>query len=376
MDFDLNEEQEMLQKMSRDFLINRCPGPEVRKLMDEGENPPPELWKEMADLGWMGLAFPPQYGGEGGSFLDLVVLLQEMGRAGLPGPFFSTVTSGLAVLHMGTEEQKKQILPSLCTGELLLTSAIVEEEVKYDASGIDVKATQEKDQFVLSGVKKFVPEADTANYIICFARTSKAQGEQDGVTLFLIDRTTPGVEVTVLKPLDGSRQCNVRFNNVKVSASAVLGQVDKGWHGFQKVLEMCTIAKCAEMLGGAEAILAMSSQYSKERVQFGKPIGSYQAIQHRGADMAIDVDAMRLTTYDAAWMLSEGIPCAKEVAIAKGWASDAFRRVVFGGMRIHGGNGFMLEHDVTIHYRKALASEYYFGDARHHRKVILEQIGA
>ena len=375
MDIDLNEEQDMLRKMSRDFLTTKCPGSLVRAMMKDERGYPPDIWKEISELGWLGLAFPSQYGGEGGSFLDLMVLIEEMGRVCFPGPFLSSVIGGLFILHAGNEEQKKEFLPRLCKGKLLATLAVYEEDIRFDSSGINLKATHDKDGFVLSGAKMFVPDANVADLLICVARTGKAQGTDDGITLFLVDSKSPGVECTLLKPLDGSKQCRVVFNKVKVPGSAVLGTVDKGWQAARKILDMAAAAKCAEMLGGAEAVVAMTVQYSKERIQFGHPIGSYQSQQHRCADMKTDVDGMRLTTYQAGWMLSENIPCVREVAIAKAWASDSFRRIVYAGLRLHGGMAVINEHDMTLHYKKALASEFYFGDARYHRKVVLQELG-
>ncbi len=371
MDIDLNEEQDMLRKMSRDYLKDRCPSALVREMMEDEKGYSPDLWKEITELGWLGLPFPTEYGGEGGSYLDLIVLLQEMGRAAFPGPYFSTVVlGGLPILYLGSEEQKKDFIPRICKGELMATLALYEEEVRYDVAGITLKASPNGNGYTLSGTKMFVPDANLAGLIIVAARTSA-----EGIALFLVDRDAAGMDCTVLKPLDGSKQCRLIFNDVKVSSDRILGTMDKGWDALQKVLELAAIAKCADMLGSAEAVLAMTAQHTKDRVQFGHPIGSYQAVQHLCADMMIDVEAMNLVTYQAAWMLSESVNCPKEVAMAKGWSSDALRRVVYTALRVNGGNGVITEHDLTLHYRKALSSEFYFGDGRFHRNTVLEQLG-
>ncbi len=368
MKIDLNEEQDMLRKMSRDFLKDRCPSTYVREMKQNEKGYSEDLWKEITGLGWLGLPFPPQYGGEDGSFLDLAVLLGEMGRVAFPGPYFSTVVlGGLSLLHLGTEEQKKEYLPRICRGELITALALYEEDVRFDASGITLKATPEGEGYTLSGTKLFVSDANVAGLIILAARTS-----DDGITLFLVDGDATGMECTVLIPMDGSKQCRLIFNDVKVSTDRVLGTVDKGWDDLWKILELAAVAKCVEMVGSAEAALAMTAQHAKDRVQFGHPIGSYQAIQHLCANMMIDTEAMYLLSYQAAWTLSEGLPATKEVAMAKAWCADAMRRVMHNGLRVNGGNAVIDEHDLTLHYRKSLASEFYFGDARYHRKMLLD----
>lgn len=376
MDIDFSEEQEMLRKMARDFLTTKCPGTLVREMMEDEQGYPPDLWREIADLGWLGLTFPAKYGGEDGSFLDLAILLEEMGRVCFPGPFFSTVLlGGLPILHLGNEGQKRELLPKICKGELLATLALTEPEGRFDPSGVTLKAVPDSDGFVLSGTKLFVPDAHIADVIICVARTSQAARETDkGITVFLVDGKSLGLERSLLKTVDGSKQCELIFKEVRVPSKAILGEVDKGWGAIGRILELAAVAKCAEMLGGAQRILEMAIQYANDRQQFGRLIGTFQAIQHHCANMATDVDGMRMTTYQAAWMLSENLPCRKEVAIAKAWASDAFKRVAFIGLRVHGGIGFMEDHDVSIFYRKARTDEFSFGDADFHRDVVSREL--
>ena len=372
MDIDLSEEQEMLKKMARDFLADKCPGTLVREMMEDERGYPPDLWREIADLGWLGLMFPGNYGGEDFNFLDLSVLLEEMGRVSFPGPFFSTVVlGGLPILRMGTEEQKKEFLPKICKGDLLATLALTEAEPSFNSSGVKMKATADGDDFILSGTKMFVPDAHIADLLVCVARTGQAGESDQGITVFLVDGKSPGLERNLLQVVDGSKQCEVIFKDVRVPKKAVLGEVGKGWADIERVLKLAAVAKCAEMLGGAQRMLDMAIQYAKEeRKQFGSFIGSFQAIQHHCANMATDVDGIRMTTYQAAWMLSENLPCNREVSIAKAWASDAFKRVTILGVRVHGGIGFMEDHDASILYRKARTDEFSFGDADFHRDII------
>lgn len=297
MDLGFSEEQEMLRTSARDFLTTECPTDLVKEMAEDEVGYKPEMWAKMAELGWMGLAFPEEYDGMGMTFLDLAVLLEEMGRACLPGPFFSTVVlAGFTVLEAGSEQQKKDILSKIASGEAIATLAITEPSASYDASAITVKAVADGDGYVISGTKLFVENAHIADYIIVATRTREGGAPEDGITLFVVDGKAPGITTTLLRTISGSKQCEVSFDSVKLPKASVLGEVDKGWPAVDKVLEKAAAAKCAEMVGGAQATLDMSVAYAKERIQFGRPIGSFQAIQHHCANMLTDVDGSRFIT--------------------------------------------------------------------------------
>lgn len=376
MDLALSEEQEMLKRMARDFLTNECPKKLVRELEEDEKGYSPELWQKMAELGWMGLVLPEKHGGGGGSFLDLAVLLEEMGRACLPGPFFSTVILGaLTIMEAGSEKQKQELLPPLAQGKLIATLALTEPSASYEPGAIAVKAVADKDEYVINGTKLFVSDAHIADWLICVTRTKEGAKPEKGITLFLVDAKSPGISYTLLKTIASDKQCEVVFNNVRVPKDNLLGKLDEGWPIVAKILQKAAVAKCAEMIGGAQEVLDMTTAYAKERVQFDRPIGSFQAIQHHCTNMAIDVDGSRFVTYQAAWMLSEDMPCTKEVAIAKGWTSDAYRRVTALGHQIHGGVGFTLDHDMQLYYRRAKAAEIVFGDGDFQREVVAHELG-
>ena len=376
MDLALSEEQEMLWKSARDFLASKVPKTLVRQMEEDEKGYVPELWKEMADLGWVGLPFPEQYGGGGFKFLDLVILLEEMGRACLPGPFLSTVVlGGMPVAEFGTEEQKKAILPKLCKGELIMTMALTEPSARYEAKAVQVEAHHEADHYLISGTKLFVNDANVADKMIVVARTAKKQHAEEGITLFLVDRKAHGVHVHLLRTIAGDKQCEVTLEKVKVAKADVLGKVDHGWDIVKKVMEWAALAKSAEMQGGAQQVLEMTIQYGKDRVQFDRPIGSFQIIQHYMADMSIDVDSARVSLHKAAWMLSEGIPCRKEIAVIKGWLSEAYRRVTAQSHQIHGAIGFTKDHDLELYFRRAKAAELYFGDADFQREIVAQELG-
>jgi alkylation response protein AidB-like acyl-CoA dehydrogenase len=367
MDFDLTEGQEMLREAARGFLSTACPASLVREMAEDKEGHPLQLWQKMGEMGWMGMVIPEEYGGAGADFLDLTVLLEEMGRACLPGPFFSTVVlGGLTVLEAGSEDQKEEILPKLAEGELLLTLALTEPSATYAAEGIQTRATQTDEGFLLQGTKLFVPNAHVSDYLICAARTKETERPEDGITLFLVDARSLGVTCTLLKTVAGDKQCEVILDDVRLPSESVLGKLHEGWPNLERVLEKAVVAQCAQMVGGARRVLEMTVEYAKERTAFGHPIGSFQAIQHYCADMLVDVDGCSLLTYNAAWRLGEGLPATQEVAMAKASINERFRRTATLAMEIHGAIGFTDEHDLPLYFKRAKVWEINLGDTSFH----------
>lgn len=369
----LTEEQEMLRETARDFLADKCSKQFVKQMEESEVGYSREFWQDMAELGWIGLAFPGEYGGGDMSFLDLAVLLEEMGRACLPGPFFSTVVlGGISILDIGSEQQKQQYLPGLIRGEKIFTLALTEPgHHNYDASSVTVKAARDDGNYTISGTKLFVPDAHIADYLLCVART-KPKG---GITIFLVDAKSPGIKYTVLKTMAGDKLCEVVFDKVPVPRANILGRLSQGWSTVQKIIERAAVGKCCELTGNIQRVLEMTVDYAKERKQFDRPIGSFQVIQHYCADMATDVDAARFSTYQAAWMLSEGLPCTKEVAVAKAWVGEASKRVFALAHQIHGAIGVTIEHDLHYYTKRAKAAELSFGDADFYREVLAKEMG-
>ncbi|MGB8707439.1 MAG: acyl-CoA dehydrogenase family protein, partial [Dehalococcoidia bacterium] len=230
MDLGLNEEQEMLKTSARDFLQKECPKQLVKQLDESDAGYSPELWRKMAELGWMGLIFPEKYGGSGGSFLDLIILLEEMGYSILPGPFFSTVVlCGLTILASGTEEQKRELLPKIANGEMILALALTEPSASYDAASIKAKATAHNDDYIINGTKLFVLDANVADCILCVARTKETKNPEDGLTIFLVDAKSPGIKCTLLKTLARDKQCEIVLDKVTLPKKNILGKLDQGW---------------------------------------------------------------------------------------------------------------------------------------------------
>lgn len=377
MDLGLSEIQQMLKNSAREFLAQECPLTLVREMEAEERGYTDELWRQLAGLGWTGVAFPEQYGGTGGDFLDLAVLLEETGRALLPGPFFATVVlGGLTVLDAGTAAQKQEILPGLGSGQLLLTLALTEASATYEPWGIATTATREGGAFRIDGAKLFVPQAHTADLLLVAARTTESADPAQGVTLFLIPANAAGLTINPLATISADRQCEVILEGVQAPPAAVLGAVDEGWPLIQRALQRAVAGQCLEMLGGAEAVLEMTVEYAKQRTQFGRPVGTFQAVQHHCANMATDVEGCRHIAYQAAWKIASGEPAEREVAMAKAWVSSAYQRVCNLAHQCHGAIGFTKEHDLQLYTRRAKVQELSYGDANWHKETALRHIAA
>jgi alkylation response protein AidB-like acyl-CoA dehydrogenase len=376
MDLSLTEEQQLLQDSARDFLRQECPSTHVRAMEEDEIGYSSEMWKKTADLGWAGLMFPEQYGGSGYSFVELCVLMEEFGRALLPSPFHSTVlTFGLPILFGGNDAQKQRYLPAIAAGNFLGTLALTEPSASFEPSGISVRADSHVKGFVINGTKLFVLNAHTATELLVAVRTKDSGSPENGISLLLVPSQVPGVEITPLQTIAADRQCEVEFHHVTVGTDALLGPLHEGWPLLKKTLDYATVAKCAEMVGIAQVAFDMAVDYAKNRVQFGRPIGSFQAIKHKCADMVIDVDGSRFITYRAAWCLTQGLDAIKEIAMAKAWTSDACRRVCAQAHQIHGGIGFTKEYDLQLYFRRAKQGEVFYGDADLHREVVAQAIG-
>jgi len=376
MDLAFSEEQEMLKKMARDFLTDKFPKTAVKEIEESELGYSPEIWKEMAELGWMGLVFPEKYGGAEMTFLDLAMLLEEMGRACLPGPYFSTVVlGGLPILDAGSEGQKQEYLPKIASGEAIFTLALTEPNARYDAAAIEMKATADNDAYILNGTKLFVPDANVADCMLVVARTDEKSRGEDGITIFIVDAKSPGISCTFLKTIANDKLCEVVFDQVRVPKESILGQLNQGWSEVKKIIERAAVGKCCEMVGCIQQALDITVDYAKERKQFDRPIGSFQVIQHYCADMITDVEGTRLSAYQTAWLVSEGLPCTQEVAIAKAWAGEACQRVMALAHQIHGAIGVTIDHDLQYYTRRAKAAEVTFGDAGFYREVVAQEMG-
>jgi len=376
MDFGFSEEQEMLRKSARDFLAKEAPMTYVRRMMEDDLGYSKETWRKMAELGWMGLIFPEGEGGAGLDMVDLVVVLEEMGRVVLPGPFFSTVLlGGLTIHEAGNDEQKGKYLKGVCAGDVKATLAVLEPSGRWDADGVEATAVADSGGYLLNGTKLFVPDAQVADLLVVAARSERGTGEE-GISLFAVDLPKEGVTVIPLKTMDQTRKLyEVKLEQVRLGPEALLGTRGGGWPILKRVHDRAKVALCAEMCGGAERVLEMSVEYAKVRVQFDRPIGSFQAIQHKCANMLLLVESAKSATYYAAWAVANDVPEAPlAAAMAKSYTSDAYRIVAGEGIQIHGGIGFTWEHDMHIYFKRAKGSEFTFGDATYNRELVAQLI--
>jgi alkylation response protein AidB-like acyl-CoA dehydrogenase len=375
MEFGLTRLQTILRDEVRRFFQNECPLDFVKEMSEDEKGYSPVLWKKMADLGWMGVLFEKKYGGMGRTFLDLSVILEEMGRVLLPGPFFSTVIlSGVTLREGADEELKQRYLPGIAQGNRIMTLAMNEAEGSYCLEEIESRGELKADRYVLRGKKMFVPDAHIADDILFPARTSNS-GHANGLSLFIVDMKSKGIEMSPLTSLSLQKQFEVNFTDVSVSEKGRIGEEGRGWTLIQRMWPFAVAGKCCEMLGAMQRAFEITLDYSKKRNQFGRPISAFQIIQHYCADMAIDLECSRVINYQAAWKVSQGLPSRKEVAMAKAWSSDALKRITTLAHQIHGGIGFTKDQNLYLYFRYAKAAEVTFGDANLHKEVVAAEMG-
>jgi acyl-CoA dehydrogenase len=290
MDLDFSKEQELIRKSATQFVAKECPFDLVRAIEESDDGYSKTLWQKMREVGWLDLMIPEAYGGFGSDFIDVAIIQEELGKRVVPSPFFSTViVGGLIILEAGSEEQKAILLPEIGNGSMLVSLAQYEEEGSYHPSGIHMVAERKNGHYELNGLKMFVADANIADKLIVLAKAGK---NDDGRTLFLVDAKAPGLTVSKLQTIAKDNTCAVKFNAVQVPESHVLGTVGNGWSALEKMVIKATVAKAAEMIGACKACIDMTAGYTKERVQYGKPIGGNQAIQHFIANMLIACDTI------------------------------------------------------------------------------------
>jgi len=379
MDIGFSDEQQLLRDTARKFLDAACTTKFVRERMATPEAMTGEFWAQIARQGWLGINFAEADGGSGLGLVDLVVLMEEMGRAVMPGPYLATaLLGGAAIREAGSPAQRQEYLPQIAEGGLKATLAAIEPNARWDASGVMLTAQPMRGGFSLAGTKLFVPDAHLADIVVVAARTRDGSTLEDGVSLFLVPKDAAGLTVSPMPSIDETRKlCELRLDNVAVPQTAQLGEVHQGWPALARVYDGAAVALAAEMCGGAQRVLEMTVEYAKLRVAFGKPIGSYQGVKHKCADMLVEVENAKSLTYYAAWAMDEGQPDAPlAVSMAKAYASDASRKVSNAGIQLHGGIGMTWEHDLHLYMKRAKASEVAFGDATWHRERVATLLGS
>ena len=370
MDVLLNEEEQMVKNLAREFLEGECPPSLAREMEKDDLGYPPELWRQIAQLGWFGMSLPEQYGGQGLGLTYLGLVLEEVGRAIAPVPFHSTMVPALAIAADGSEAQKRDILPRVSDGGLVMTWAFSERDPRYLPETINLKAEAEGDDFVLNGEKMFVDNFNAAGQCLVVCRTAPALPENQGLSLFLVETNSPGLTNIPLTTLAKDKQSKVVFEDVRVPAANIVGSLNDGWPMAEAMLARATVLLCAQMVGAARKDAEMAIEYSKNRTAFGRPIGSFQSIQHLCADMTLWVDGAQLLTYEALWKMDQGIPAGVEISQAKAFCNDKCEATVRSSQVIHGGIGFMMEFDLHLWFRRVTAWTMRLGTSFEHRAKI------
>ena len=370
MNFAFSEEQEELRRSVRRFLEDKSPETEVRRLMETTDGYDPAVWKQMAEqLGLQGLAIPEEYGGSGYSYVELIVVLEEMGRSLLCAPYFSTVAlAANLLLSSGDDAAKADYLPGLASGEKIGAVALAEASGRWDEAGVTLAATESGGSWTLTGEKLYVLDGHTADLILVAARTAV------GVSVFAVEAGAPGFVAEALSTMDQTRkQARLTFD---ATPARLVGTDGQGWGAISKMLDLAAVALAAEQVGGAQFVLDMAVDYAKNRVQFGRPIGSFQAIKHKCADMLLEVESAKSAAYYAGWAAAEDNDELPVVAsLAKSYCSEAYFHATAENIQIHGGIGFTWEHPAHLYFKRAKSSELLFGDPTYHRELLAQRIG-
>ncbi|MGH7392861.1 MAG: acyl-CoA dehydrogenase family protein [Candidatus Rokuibacteriota bacterium] len=372
MDFAFSSDQQLLKNAARQFLDDQCKPATVRLTWDDPRGESEAMWKEMAQLGWLGLALPEAYGGSDLGLVETAILLEEMGRASYPGPYLPTVLTAHALLEAGTAAQKDRWLPAIAAGGARATVALLDAELSWDLDATATRAERADNGWRLSGVKHFVPWAHVADVLLVPARTA------EGLGAFLIERSAAGLELSPVAGMDlATRWVKVELDGVPAGAEAVLGAPGQARPLLERLLRAGAVGAAAEMLGAARRCLDMSVEYAKVREQFGQPIGSFQAIRHKCAEMLLEVENSHSAVYYAAWAHDAGAEDADLAAsVAKAYVGDAARKVCGESIQVHGGIGFTWEYDLHLYFKRAKALEAMYGDADFHRELIVRRVAA
>ena len=368
MDLGLSEIQKMLQESSRNYLEENCTMDFVRAMESDDIGISDEIWKNMAEMGWLGLMIPEEFGGSGFNFEDMSILLEEMGRVGLSGPFFSTAIIGVRTLLLsGDEKQKKEILPKISTGEIKITLAFNETAGSFDESEINSTFTTKNDDgWTLNGEKLFVNDAKSADY---FVVASKSENNQ-GLSLFLVPANSEGIEIEKMDSIGGDKIYKVKFSEIKLDDAQLLGEDGDAWDTLSEVFRYGAAGKSSEMSGAASKVMDMTLDYIKDRKQFDRPIGSFQAVQHHAADMAILTKVSTQFARKAAWKLSNSDESVLDVNRSKAYVSKAFHDICQISHQLHGAIGYTWDYDLQVFTRKMQHQKLSFGDAEFHHKKI------
>jgi alkylation response protein AidB-like acyl-CoA dehydrogenase len=371
MDLEFSEEQQMLRELVRGVCGTYAPLTTVRELEDDPTGYPPELWKQLAELDLIGLMIPSEYGGSGMTAVEGAIVYEELGRALAPTPHFvSAVLTAGALLRAGTEEQKQAWLPRLASGDAIVSTAWIEPHHGFGPRGVQLRARRDGDDYVLDGVKWHVPFASAAGHLLVLARTG--EGEAD-VDLFLVDAASAGVVLTQQLTIASDTQYEVAFSGVRVPAANRVGGDGTGWATWHDTMLDGVLLLAAQAIGGARHTLDITVQYAKDRKQFDKPLGAFQAISHYLADASTAVEGATVLVYEAAWARANGRSVDRLAPMAKLFACQTFRDVTAMAQQIFGGVGFTLEYDVQLYFRRAKQLQVSWWNDRYLEELVAAQ---
>jgi alkylation response protein AidB-like acyl-CoA dehydrogenase len=372
MNLDFTEEQESLREMVRRVCAEHVPLDVVRSLEDDPTGYSPDFWKQLGELGLLGLLIPEEYGGADMSLLDAAIVYEELGRSLAPTPHFVSSVLGAGVLMAaGSDAQKQEWLPKVAGGEAILTPAWNEPERGYGAEGVQLAATKDGDDYVLTGAKRHVHFATSATFMIVLARTGEGA---DGIDLFLVDPNADGVTLTQQLSMASDTQYRADFDGVRVSAANRVGAAGSGWSSWEQVMLEGIILASAQANGGAEQALEITTEYAKEREQFGKPLGAFQAISHYLADAATNVAGAKTLTYEAAWAHDEGRSIGRLAPMAKLFACQTYRDLTAMAEQVWGGVAFTIEYDIQLYFRRAKQLQLAWWDTRHLEERVAKSV--
>jgi alkylation response protein AidB-like acyl-CoA dehydrogenase len=367
MDFAFDADQQLLKDSARAFLDAHCPSSVVRALWDDPRGESEAMWKDMAQLGWLGLSLPDTVGGSALGMVETAIVLEEMGRAACPSPYFPTVLAATALASAGRPEQQRRWLPAIAAGAARATIAFLDTDWSWSTSGVTTRATRTSRGWTLHGTKHFVPWAHVADVVLVPAQTA------DGFAVFVVDPAAPGLTVSAVPGIDlGTRWSTLTLDGATVGDDAALGVPGQAGPLLDTLLRRGAVGASAEMLGAARRCLDMSVAYAKVREQFGQPIGAFQAIRHKCADMLVEIENAHAATYYAAWAIDAvAEDAAMAASVTKAYVGDAARKVCGDAIQVHGGIGFTWEYDLHLYVKRAKALEAMYGDADHHRELIV-----
>jgi alkylation response protein AidB-like acyl-CoA dehydrogenase len=377
VDLSFTEEQEILKDSVREFMLRECPRETVRQIDDTETGFSPDLWQKASSLGWTGVLIPAEFGGNGGSLLDAAILSEEMGAALFPGPYHSScILSALILLGDEGGKRHAQLLRAIAAGQSIVTLALTEEDYGWEPEKVHMQASRNGGGFVLNGVKQLTPDAQIADSIVCVARTSQESDPGQGITLFLVDKQSQGLSIKPMNGFVGEKLAEVTFNSVQVPESNVIGTVGQGWAILAPALEKATTVLCGYMVGAGQRVLDFTVEYSKTRVQFGRPIAQFQRVQDHCVEMVTELDGARWTTYEALWKQDSQHPEASQaVSVAKIATSEGIYELCTHSHEVHAGIGIDKAHGLYLYTKKSRSFYHYLGSPSHHHKKLAKFLG-